>query len=355
MAKDGVDSRIDGHKLIFHPDRVAQWRRTGDCYPIHIEIGLTGRCNQRCIFCALDFVNHKAEDIDTNVILKSLEEMAMQGVRSVMFGGEGEPLLHPDIGIIARKAKEYGLDVAITTNGSRFDKRKIEDCLPYLSWVKYSVDAGDASTYGKVHGVSEREFARVIENIRAAVEHKRAKGLRVTIGTQFLIIPQSLESAEKAAETLRELGADYLAVKPYSHHPRSGNNFSVNPEQYNLLEKILEKFNTDTFRVSFRKATIQRLEEGNAYPECYGLPFISLIDSKGNVLPCNLFYGQPEFTYGNLYEQSFEEIWSGEKRKEVLDSLRRRGVEDCRHGCRCDAINRYLQRLRSPQEHDNFT
>ncbi len=281
--------------------------------------------------------------------------MAQHEVRSVMFGGEGEPLLYPDIGLVTKKAKEHGLDVAITTNGSRFSPEKIKQCLPYLSWVKFSVDAGTPESYSKVHGVSEREFGRVIENIRNAVEFKKKNGLEVTIGTQFLVIPQSIGSAERAAETLRNVGVDYFVVKPYSHHPRSKNNFVVHPSQYNELEEGIKKFGTDSFKVVFRKATIQRIEEGNAYPECYGLPFISLIDSKGNILPCNLFYDNQEFTYGNLYEKSFSEIWESEQRKKVLDKIRKKGVGDCRQGCRLDASNRYLDRLKHPQRHDNFS
>jgi radical SAM protein with 4Fe4S-binding SPASM domain len=281
--------------------------------------------------------------------------MAKHEVRSVMFGGEGEPLLHPETGLITRKAKEYGLDVAITTNGSLFTREKAEQCLPYLSWIKFSVDAGNAEDYSYIHGVSRKEFDKLIGNISNAVEFKRKNGLEVTIGTQFLIIPESIGSAEQAAEILREVGANYMAVKPYSHHPRSNNDFIIKPEQYKDLEKRIAKFNSISFKVLFRKATIQRLDEGNVYPECYGLPFISLIDSEGNVLPCNLFYDEKEFTYGNLYEKSFSEIWEGEQRKKVLKNVRERGVGDCRHACRLDASNRYLDRLKHPQGHDNFT
>ena len=115
------------------------------------------------------------------------------------------------------------------------------------------------------------------------------------------------------------------------------------------------KIHKGNFEILFREATAQRVEKGMPYPECYGLPFISLIDSKGNVLPCNLFYDQPEFIYGNLNQNSFSEIWGSEKRKEILKKIKELGVENCRHGCRCDAANRYLHRLKNPEAHDNFT
>lgn len=350
-----ADPNIDEHKIHLHPDKVARWLKTGDCYPIHIEIGATGRCDQRCTFCALDFVNHRGMDIETNVMINALYDMAKNEVRSVMFGGEGEPLLHPDIGLFVQKSKEYKMDVAITTNGSTFNQTKRESCLPYLSWIKFSIDAGNPENYAEVHGVNKKKFDILIKNIADSVAFKKENNLEVTIGTQFLIMPQSIDSVEDAARLLRDIEVDYLAVKPYSHHPRSNNNFVIDPVKYNELESKLESFNTEKFRVFYRKAMIKRIEEGNIYPECYGLPFISLVDSRGEVLPCNLFYDQPEYSYGNLYKNKFSEIWEGKKRKEVLAKLRAVGVEGCRHGCRCDAGNRYLDRLKNPKPHDNFT
>jgi len=345
---------IDNHKLMYHPKKVAQWIETGDSYPVHIEIGITARCNHKCVFCALDFLEHK-EDMDTQVMLKALKEMGEKGVKSVMFGGEGEPLLHKDISLLVKKAKEYGLDVAITTNGIFFNQEKIEECLPYLSWIKFSVDAGTPETYAKIHGTSESQFEKLLYNIKKAVEYKTQNKLKATIGTQFLMIPDNLNESVLLAKRLKEIGVDYLSIKPYAHHPNSNNNFVVNPEEYNKIEEELKEFNTESFKVFFRKETVRRIQEGNAYPECYGLSFFCLIDAKGNVLPCNLFYEHPDFTYGNLNTQSFSQIWEGEKRKQVLEKIKQKGTKDCRVGCRCDVINRYLNRLKNPLEHDNFT
>jgi len=374
--KKSVDSILDGHKIHLHPEKSAIWREIKDCYPIHIEIGATNKCNHDCVFCALDFAIGKT-DINRDVMINALKDMAepkekceliikYQGrsavyndrVNSVMFGGEGEPTMHKDLGLFIQKAKEYGLDVALTTNGTRFDKTLQEQCLPYLSWVKFSVDAGTPETYKKVHRVSEKQFEILMKNISDSVQLKKQKGLDATIGTQFLITSMNANETEATIliERLREINPDYLSVKPYSDHPRSQKNLEVDSESYDKLEKTFNDLRGKVdFNIEFRRATIERIQEGNTYSECYGLPFISLIDSKGNVLPCNLFYDIEKFIYGNLYENSFSEIWGGNKRKEVLSRLKGKELGDCRRGCRCDAGNRYLNRLKNPQIHDNFT
>jgi len=346
-----MKSEISNHKLMYHPRRVAEWKEKGDCYPIYVEVGLTNACNQRCVFCALDFVDFGKDYIDKNIMLSTLENMAKKGVKSIMFAGEGEPLLHEDAGLFVQKAKKEGLDVSITTNGLAFTENKREVCLPNLSWIRFSVDAGSQKTYSKIHGTGNDSFKKVIYNIERSVIFKQKNDLKTNIGIQFLMLPQSMKEGKDLAKICKDIGVDNLQLKPYSHHPKSNNNFVVNSKDYNKLEEDLIKFNSKNFKVIFRKATIQRIESGINYKKCYGLPFFALIDSKANVIPCNLYYNNKKFTYGNLYENSFSEIWKGEKRKSILNKI---DMDKCRKGCRLDVINRYLDRIQHPELHDNF-
>jgi GTP 3',8-cyclase len=349
-----MDINIDNHKLIYHPHRVREWIQDRDCYPIYVEIGPTNYCNHRCTFCALDYLEKGTDMIDKGLMVKTLEEMAGKGVKSVMFAGEGEPLLHKDIGLFTQKAKEYGLDVAITTNGVAFTKEKREKSLPNLSWIRFSIDSGEEENYAQIHGTKASDFNKVLANISESVKYRDSHGLNTTIGAQFLMIPQNVDQVGKLAVKLRDLGADNLQIKPYSNHPNSNNNLAIDLGLYNSIESKIKDLSTEKFKIIFRKETVQRLESERNYHECYGLSFFTLIDSGGNVLPCNLYYGNPEYTYGNLYENSFSEIWQGKKRKEVLEKIHGQGVDNCRRGCRLDAINRYLERLKNPGFHDNF-
>ena len=347
---------IDHHKLMYHPERIAEWMKNGDCYPIYIEIGPTNSCNHKCSFCALDFIvgSGKIEFINSALMLKTLKEMGEKGVKSIMFAGEGEPLLHKDIGLFVKTSKQYRIDVSITTNGIALTKEKIEQCIPHLSWIRFSVDSGSPENYSAVHGTKSRDFEILKKNIEGAVKFRDENNLGVTIGAQFLAISQNIGEAPKLAEMLKEIGADNLQIKPYSHHPSSSNDFSTDSKYLDNLEKQLMKFSSDKFKVLFRKATMERIHCGITYNECYGSPFFALVDARGNVINCNLFYNNDEFTYGNLYKNSFEEIWQSEKRKEVLEKMRKKGVKECRVGCRIDPVNRYLDRLKNPHDHDNF-
>ena len=344
---------IDNHKLQYHPGRVSQWKEEGDCYPIYVEIGPTNLCNNNCIFCALDWVGKNKDFIDKEVMVSTLKDMAEKGVRSVMFAGEGEPFLHKDICLSIKKAGQLGIDVSVTTNGVLFTKEKIKEIMPYLSWIRISVDAGTAKTHSEIHKTNKEDFNKIISNIKEAVKFKRKFKLETVIGIQFLLIPQNFKEVRKFVKLFKQIGVNNVQIKPYSQHPNSINKFVINYKDYAPLGKELKKSNSKNFQVFFREQTIRRLRN-TPYPYCYGLPFFALIDAKGNVLPCNLFYNNEEFTYGNLNKNSFSQIWEGKKRKEVLNKLKKRGCAKCREGCRLDVINRYLHRIKNPEEHDNF-
>lgn len=353
MAKK-IQADIDRHKLMYHPERVSEWLTSGDCSPIYVEIGPTNRCNHRCQFCALDWLTRGGSDIDSGVLLKNLKDMAQHGVKAVMFAGEGEPFLHREMPEFVRIAKTSGMDVSITTNGVAFTKEEADKTLPYLTWIRFSIDAGTRETYAVIHGTRKEDFERVMKNIANAVEIRNKNHYPATIGTQVLLTRQSLSELEILARRLKEIGADNLQIKPYSHHPSSKNNLSFNYDEAKKLRPEIESLGNEKFQIIYRTGTIKRILKRREYSECHGLTFFALIAANGDVIPCNMFYSNPEFTYGNINYQIFSEIWKGEKRKEIIAKLKSGGLDGCRAGCRLDAINKYLDRIKHPEGHDNF-
>lgn len=349
------DFMIDSHKLIYHPQRVAQWLTGENIYPICIEVGPSGRCNHRCIFCAFNYLKYQGTFIDKGALISFLQQAATLGVKSIVYSGQGEPLLHENMAELIKETKRLGIDVALSTNGVLFNETAALESLPSLTWLRFSLDAATEETYAKVHQCPPSDFDTVIQNITNAVKIKRERGWPCTIGVQFLLLPENQHEVIQLAALLREIGADYLTIKPFSKHPMSSTTIDKSLYYNDLPERELQQFANENFRVIFRSHAMEKLQRNKPYEQCLGLPFMTDIDDKGDMYACCAFVGDKNFCYGNIYQKSFSEIWGGQQRREVLDRIAKMDISQCRENCRLDEINRYLWSLKHGQiPHVNF-
>jgi radical SAM protein with 4Fe4S-binding SPASM domain len=349
--------RIDSHKLMFHVARVNDWLNGKPVYPIYLEITPSGGCNHRCIFCALDYLKYKPIFLDLNILKSTLKQAGILGVKSIMYAGEGEPLLHKDICEIIRYTKHCGIDAAITTNGTLLKKEISQRILKFLSWLRISFNAGKSTTYAKVHRTQEEDFYKVIRNIEDAVKIKNRNRLNTTIGVQLLLIPENAKELFILAKILKDIKVDYLIIKPYSQHPlsRSRIDSSFKYEDYFYLNEKLSKMQDSNFKIIFRYQTMARLNITKDYKRCLGLPFWAYIDSGGNVYACSAFLGENEVRYGNIYKSDFKTIMNSSRRKAIIKRVSSSlNVAKCRQVCRLDKINSYLWELKNPGPHINF-
>ena len=357
---------IDSHKLIYHPTRVSQWYEANDdweklkgVYPIYVEISPYGGCNHRCTFCALDYMGYENISMEFDVLKNALTNMAEKGVKSVMFAGEGEPLLFKNLDLIVEYCSSVGINTSLTTNFVPLNKKNIERCVENCSWIKISLNAGTAKTYAEVHQTKEIDFERVINNIKYAIEHKRANNLDCTIGVQMLLLPENKNEAKILALICKSLGVDYLVIKPYSQHLFSETTKYENIDYSKMvdIEDELKEISDENFNVVFRANTMKKyIEKKQSYGKCYSTPFFwAYIATDGNVFGCSAYLSDDKFCYGNIYKNSFEEIWESDKRKKSYDYIKNElDIKNCRVNCRMDEINRYLWKLKYPSKHINF-
>jgi len=358
MVKDSF--AIDGHKLLWHLDRVAAWQKERLVPPIYVEISPLSYCNHRCVFCGLDFIRGERVILETDLLIRRIEEMARLGVKSVMFAGEGEPLLHPELPLIAARAKEAGIDVSVTTNGMTGTPESWERLLPSLTWIRFSIDAATGATYQAVHGVGPESFGRTVTALKEAVRVKKELQLPVTIGVQFLMIGQNLDDIEKALPLYSSIGVDYLSFKPYSEHPQMLNKsgFTYTKEMIAEIAAQVERFGSSgPTRIFFRKAATDAYAEGvQHFDHCRALPFWGYISSMGDFYTCSVYLNDDRFRVGNIYRDAMSEIFSGKQRRDSIAFAEHelKIEHECRVNCRMARINEFLQQLNQRPEHINF-
>ena len=213
----------------------------------------------------------------------------------------------------------------------------------------------EEESYNKIQRGKTGDLDRVKENLEEAVRIKKDKKLKTTLGVQCLLLPDNMSQLTDMAKQLREIGIDYLTIKPYSQHLHSENIFQIDYQEMLTLEQGIKQYATEDFAIYFRAGAMKKVHHEKCYKQCYGLPFMAHIDANGSVWPCVAHIGTEEFCYGNIYEQTFEEIWEGANRQEVMKKLYALDINKvCREACRLDEINKYLNELKHPGEHVNF-
>lgn len=347
--------RMDSHKLIYHPCRVAQWMNGENIYPIELEVGLTNACNHRCVFCAVDYTGYCPTMLDGQVFQKRIDEFAKKGVKSIIYAGEGEPLLNKDATEIINYTKRNGIDAALSTNGVLLTKEVSKECLGALTWIRFSTAAITDHAYERIHQCRKGDLQIVLKNMQDAVNVKKDQRLLTTIGVQMLLLPENKDEVVPMARDLKKIGVDYFTVKPFSQHPQSGNILQVDYQEMLDVEKEIKELETENYKIYFRAHSMNKLVCERGYTQCLALPFMVYIDAKGNLWPCIVFMGKEELSYGNLYAETFEEIWEGKQRRELIRYFADMDLEkNCRELCRLDEMNRYLNELKHPGGHVNF-
>ena len=342
---------IDGHKLHLHPERIAQWLKDPlNTYPIYVEISPVGHCNHRCSFCAVDYIGYKANSLEVATLSVTLREMAYLGIKSVMFAGEGEPLLHKDIGELVRVARHSGLDVAFTTNGVLLNK--LDDVLHMVDWVKVSINGGDEETYERIHKAKKGDWDKVWSNIANA----RNKCSTAVLGVQTVVLPDNILSIPKLIQKANEAGASYVVLKPYSQHESSRTRVYESTRYKEDKKRLQDWACNSSIPVIVRLDSMEEWDkQEHKYEKCNATPYFwAYIMATGDVYSCSAYLLNDSFNLGNINTSSFQSIWTGEKRSNHIINMRNLDISGCRLNCRMNKVNKYLDQVINKPEHGSF-
>lgn len=356
---------MDSHKMLWHLDRVVDWLNGKKIAPIHIDVGLSKGCNIRCEYCFGVLQGNfyrKGSEIyfPREPLLRYVKDAGEMGVRSMGFIGEGEPLLNPYVYEAIAEAKRAEIDVSLGTNGILLDTGKTgQETLGYLSWIRLNISAASDKAYLRIH--RSKEFSTVVEKIRFCVETKRKKNLAVTVGLQMVLTPTNVDQVIPLAKLGRDLGVDYLVIKQCSDTVDSEigvfSRFSEYDNFYNILKEA-ENISSSDYNVIVKWKKIT--DKGRRiYRQCLGVPFLLYSSGDAKLYPCGMCFDnesamEEEYRMGDLVKQSFKEIIESDRYWKVVEKVKQIDVNKCYSGCRTDAINEFVWKLKHPPEHANF-
>jgi len=90
MNKDNKKLILDGQKLLWHKERMANWLNGERIAPITIDCALTKACSYKCVYCYGQLQENKGHNLSKETIFNFLDDAAEIGVKAISFVSDGE-------------------------------------------------------------------------------------------------------------------------------------------------------------------------------------------------------------------------------------------------------------------------
>ena len=318
---------LDSHKLSYHYDRVKDWESGQKIAPISVDMALTRACGAMCSFCyAMVQEPQERASIKTPDALNLLDDFAKIGVKGVSLISDGESTLSKAYVPFIQHAADIGIDVGNATNGWEWGPEKIEEVLPNLKWVRFTVAAGTPEEYSRImfKGPEHTQvFEKAMNNIKYAVDLKRKKKLQVTLGIQMVLMPEFASEIIPFAKLALDLGVDYAVIKHCSD-----DEFGTLGVQYDKYEDLYQSLIQAELMSNNQTKVIVKCDKIKdkgkpSYKRFYGPQFLLQISGSGLVAPSGMFFNArySKFHMGNFTDERFIDIFNSDRYLKVMDYL----------------------------------
>jgi len=188
------DVKILCRKLTYIMPRLTGTLKRNSESPPSLQIEPTNYCNLDCICCAASATSRKKGYMHFGLFRKIIDDASQIGVKRVHLYLHGESMLHPRIVDMIKYVKSKFIGLHLTTNGTLFDKGKIDAIL--RSGVN-SEDHIIFSILGYSKGVHEKimkgvDHDAVLRNIHDFIElRKKGRVNGPVIETIFYAMPEN--------------------------------------------------------------------------------------------------------------------------------------------------------------------
>ena len=154
----------------------------------------TTRCNLNCKMCFRNtWFDEKISQLSLDEVRHVIDTMP-KSVETVFFGGQGEPLFHPDIVAMVAMAANTGADVELITNGTLLSEGMISALIDAgLSRIWVSIDdLSSDSSINAANSAAEHEHSGhdhsglVLSNIRTFNRIRHEKHSSTMLGITFV-------------------------------------------------------------------------------------------------------------------------------------------------------------------------
>jgi radical SAM protein with 4Fe4S-binding SPASM domain len=292
------------------------------------QIEVTNVCNFDCPMCQRKHLGVELEHMDYDLFKNVVDRL--NGVKSVILCGWGEPLCHPRIIDMIRYVKARGLKASLTSNGSLLDEDMQEALINSgIDSISVSIDCIEAAEDSATHAIRNQ-----LDNITAFMEK-----IKMGDGKPKVILQSTyhknkekdiLKVMEYAAKTgIKEVNVNRLDIRfnPSLNRPSYEEEREFVGKMINSADElgITAEFRCHTAFSGLKRWIARKLiplfhGRGRHCLRVYNYVYITL---DGHVTPCCAL---PRYHLGNMVEEDLVKIWNNKSFKKFRQTGEQRKV-----------------------------
>ena len=287
--------------------------------PISISIEPTTSCNLRCPECpsGLRSFTRPTGMLESGMFTSLIDELAPT-LSYLTFYFQGEPFLNPSFLDMVTYASEKGIYTATSTNAHYLNpdnaRRTVQSGLDRLI---ISIDGTTQQSYESYRvGGSLRKVIEGTNNVLDARRQLKKKTPHIVF--QFLVTGPNEHQIPEVFALGKQLGVDQIVLKTAQiYNYQNGSPLIPQQEKYSRYKQNAN----GSWSIKNKLAD-----------HCWKMWHSCVVTWDGKVVPC-CFDKDAHFVLGELRDQSFTEIWKGERYDEFRSSLlsSRSEIEMCRN------------------------
>ncbi len=310
-----------------------------DSRPFAIDMQISNFCNMSCIMC-YDGENPPTKRMPDDLIALVASEILPSVSVLLPFSGSEPLLLGWDT--TRRLAEKYGMELDIVTNVQYLDEKMLKEVEPLVGRIIFSIDSHIPEIYEAIRLRSNPK--KVFENLPKAAKFFEENGIKVTCNVVLMSnnaawVPETIAyMADQGIFSVHILG--YLHNLP--HQRMLDPKLTFKPEYLEYLkersiavakekkvELIWDLGGSHSFydfreKRNYRNSIVmdhwdrklKLYQPGYCIQSVYRVK----VDNDGRIYPCCVADGG-RLALGNLYQQSFEEIWNGPESQDLRRAM----------------------------------
>ena len=307
------------------------------------SLEIANYCNHHCLKC----LHSKFNKMPRKLGMLSFDKWKymidhLYTYEYIGIGGAGESTLHPQFYdfIDYIYCKNPVAKVGFHSNGSTLDREHMEFYIKYnINDISFSVDAASTKTHSIVHGLLDKndDFKKIMNSIEEFVELKKEKDSKIKISLSFIIQPENIYDLLPFLQYLQrhpDIPAGPIKmISPKLGYSTENNDISLKC----VLDECNRYIQLNSMNVQLPvlgqvkngSVNVQQLD----WCSC-SFPFVlyPITTWDGYVMPC-VWVNEIKYALGNIFEQNFNEVVYGEKRKLIEKVFKEKKYFEFCHNC----------------------